>query len=231
MNRLLTLFLFCGIAGQLCAQIGEPRNTLSLGVNGGVNMSSVSFIPTFKQATKQGITGGLTARYISEKYFALICGIQVEANYAEYGWQTAQEIGETQHAARTLRYVEVPFLSHVAFGWEDGFQTFIHAGPQVSYLLGESSTMTDDFLRDVPFVQYANREKAAVLPVERKLDYGITAGLGFEWNTKRYGRFLVEGRYYLGLSDFFDSGKAADFERSAHRNITLKATYLFDLMR
>lgn len=33
-----------------------------------------------------GITGGLTARYISEKYFAMICGVQVELNYAQRGW-------------------------------------------------------------------------------------------------------------------------------------------------
>ncbi len=33
-----------------------------------------------------GITGGLTARYISEKYFAMICGAQVELNVSQRGW-------------------------------------------------------------------------------------------------------------------------------------------------
>lgn len=28
-----------------------------------------------------GINGGLTARYISEKYFSMICGAQVELNF------------------------------------------------------------------------------------------------------------------------------------------------------
>ena len=231
MRRLLTLLLLLAAICTTRAQVGEPRNNFSVGVNGGVNLSSVSFIPTFKQGTKQGMVGGLTARYISEKYFALLCGIQAEVNYAEYGWTTAQEIHDPRSCTRTLRYIEIPFLSHIAIGKEDGFQTFIHAGPQLGYLIGKSVTMTDDFLRDGSFQQYSNREKAAVLPIERKLDYGITAGLGIEWHTKRSGSFMIEGRYYLGLSDFFASGKAADFERSAHRNIVVKATYLFDLTR
>ena len=60
------------------AQIGEPRQNFSVGFNGGVNLNSASFTPKIKQNSLMGITGGLTARYISEKYFAMICGAQVE---------------------------------------------------------------------------------------------------------------------------------------------------------
>ncbi len=80
----ILLILFCL---PVMAQVGEPRSNFSIGVNGGVNLNSVSFTPTIKQGSLTGITGGLTARYISEKYFAMICGIQMELNYSQHGWK------------------------------------------------------------------------------------------------------------------------------------------------
>lgn len=215
----------------LQAQIGEQRNNLSVGVNGGVNLSSVSFIPSFNQTTKKGPVFGLTARYISEKYFAMICGAQVEVNYAQYGWTASPDDGEPRSCTRTLNYLEIPFLAHLAFGWDYGFQGFIHAGPQISYLLGESTEMTDNYIQHSTFAQYSNGEKAATLSIDHRFDYGITAGAGFEWHTRRAGSFIIEGRYYLGLGDIFSNGATATFERSAHRNIVIKATYLFDIKR
>ncbi len=38
-----------------------------------------------------GINGGLTARYISEKYFSMICGVQLELNYSQHGWDEFNE--------------------------------------------------------------------------------------------------------------------------------------------
>lgn len=227
----LLFFLSLVLCQPMVAQIGEYRNNLSVGANGGVNLSSASFIPSFKQGTKQGFVGGFTARYISEKYFAMICGAQVEVNFSQYGWKTAPEEGETRFCERTLNYVEIPFLAHLAFGWDYGFQAFIHAGPQIGFLLGELVSMTDDYMQHSSFSQYTNGEKAATLDIDNKFDYGIAAGGGFEIRTRKWGSFIIEGRYYMGLGDFFENGKSAVFERSAHRNILIKATYLFDILK
>ena len=43
------------------------------------------------------------------------------------------------------------------------------------------------------------------------------------------GNFLLEGRYYYGLADFYNSTKKDYFARSAHSIITVKLAYLFDL--
>ena len=45
------------------------------------------------------------------------------------------------------------------------------------------------------------------------------------------GNFLVEGRYYYALSDFYKSTKKDYFSRSAHGTIVAKITYLFDLKK
>ena len=62
---LIATLLLTGFALPAVAQIGEARNNLSVGINGGVNLNSASFTPTIKQNSLMGITGGLTARYIS----------------------------------------------------------------------------------------------------------------------------------------------------------------------
>ena len=83
---LIATLLLTGFTLPAVAQIGEARSNLSVGINGGVNLNSASFTPTIKQNSLMGITGGLTARYISEKYFAMICGAQVELNVSQRGW-------------------------------------------------------------------------------------------------------------------------------------------------
>ena len=79
------ILLLSGIALPSMAQIGELRHNFSIGVNGGVNLNKVTFEPKIKQNMPMGITAGLTGRYISEKYFAMICGAQVELNISQRG--------------------------------------------------------------------------------------------------------------------------------------------------
>ncbi len=55
----------------------------------------------------------------------------------------------------------------------------------------------------------------------------VLGGAGLELRTKA-GNFLVEGRYYYALSDFYKSTKKDYFSRSAHGTIVAKITYLFD---
>ena len=69
------------------AQIGEHRNTFSVGVSGGYNLSTVSFTPKVSQKMKGGITGGLSMRYTVEKYFSTIASVAVEVNYGQMGWK------------------------------------------------------------------------------------------------------------------------------------------------
>ena len=69
------------------AQVGEFRKDLAVGINGGVAMSSVSFVPTVPQTMLNGPTFGITARYTCEKYFSSICAVVAELNYTQMGWK------------------------------------------------------------------------------------------------------------------------------------------------
>lgn len=112
---------FAAVSLPALAQIGELRNNIAVGVNGGMNFSNVSFTPKIKQKTTNGMTGGLTVRYISEKYFAMICGLQMELNYSQRGWTELIE-ENTDTYSREMNYLEIPFLAHLAFGKERGGQ-------------------------------------------------------------------------------------------------------------
>ena len=47
-----------------------------------------------------------------------------------------------QTYTRKMTYIDIPFLAHLAFGRDRGLQFFVHAGPQISFLIGESETIS-----------------------------------------------------------------------------------------
>lgn len=204
------------------AQLQKQKHNFAVGFNGGISLSSVDISPKIKQGMLIGPTTGLTARYISEKYFSMICGIQAEVNYSHRGWKEVIEDNSGDSYQRAMHYVEVPLLAHLAFGKEygNGARFILNLGPQVGFLIGENEQHA------ISSIQKEQYGKAA----EINFDYGITGGGGIEVRTG-IGHFLMEGRYYFGLSDFFNSTKKDYFSRSAHTYISAKITYLFDIKK
>ena len=174
---------------------------------------------------------------MSERYFKTYCALQFELNYAQLGWNenilnsNIEPLPDTYQ--RHLNYFEIPFLARLGWGKEsEGLMGFFAVGPQIGYLFREkskqSSTWTFDSAGhpDRPngmFAQYS-------MSVSKKFDYGIAAGAGIELNTKA-GHFILEGRYYYGLSDLFGNSKKDVFSRSNNGTIQAKITYLFDIRK
>ena len=212
------------------AQLGEVRNNLALGVNVGMNMNKADFSPQIKQNSHNGMSFGVVARYMSEKYFSMMCGIQAELNYTQRGWKENIEDGSGDTYSRTMNYVEIPLLAHLAFGkdaLDKGMKFFVNAGPQIGFFLSEKEKMSDDWnpsYRPNGIVQQYGKM------VENKFDYGILGGLGVELSTK-YGHFILEGRYYYGLADFWGSTKKDEFGRSGHTYMGVRLAYLFDMIK
>lgn len=208
------------------AQVGEQRYNFSVGVNGGININSVSFSPSVQQGSLMTPTFGATLRYISEKYFGMICGAQLEINYSQQGWSESYVDYPDLAYTRKMNYVNIPFLAHLAFGKEGrGLQFFINAGPQIGFLISDSYTISGEWDSYTNLI--VEQHEA---PIDNKFDYGITGGAGVELRTK-IGHFQVEGRYYYALSDFYSTTKKDYFSRAAHGVISVKIAYLFDLMK
>ena len=237
LSKILLILLFFGFSVGVDAQIGEPRTQIAVGVNGGVALNSMTFAPSINQSQHIGPTMGLTFRVTSEKYFSALCALQLELNYTRLGWTEdiidAESNPLPDRYRRDLDYAQLPLLARLGWGREErGFQFFFLLGPQVGWLMGERTTRSDAWtltpegVPDRPgevFQQYD-------LPVERRFEYGITGGIGVELST-RAGHFLVEGRYYYGLSDIYGNAKADAFSRSSHGTIFAKVSYLFNLRK
>ena len=69
------------------------------------------------------------------------------------------------------------------------------------------------------------------MPVEKKFDYGIAAGLGAEWSMRRIGHIILEARYYYGLGNIYGNSKKDFFGKSNNSNIIIKLTYLYDIVK
>ncbi len=227
------------------AQIGEYRNTLSIGPSGGYVLSNVGFTPKIPQTMLGGFIGGVTVRYTCEKYFKSICALVGEVNIAQVGWQEDiltiddlpvinQHTGQAEEFSRKLTYLQVPLMARLGWGRErKGFQFFFQAGPQFGFCLNDKKESNFEYsqrnttdrtgaLRDAP---------QDTLEIKNKFDYGITAGIGLEYSHPKVGHFMVEGRYYYGLGDLFGNSKQDYFGRSNLGNIVIKMTYLFDIIR
>ena len=228
------------------AQVGEYRTDLAVGVNGGMSMSNVAFVPTVPQTWLNGPTFGLSARYTCEKYFNSICAVVAEVNYTQMGWKENildkedqpvplhTDPSQTLSYSRKINYLQVPLLARLGWGRErNGLQFFIQLGPQVGFYLNDQ-TDTNFNVRDIESY-YDKRSSFVVaqdsMAIENSLDYGIAAGAGLEFSNRHLGHFIVEGRYYYGLGNIYGNTKRDYFGRSNFGNVVVKLTYLFDIIR
>lgn len=225
------------------AQVGEHRNEFSIGVGGGMVMSSIGFVPKVTQSQHSGIMFGLQARYVCEKYFNTICSLAGEINFVQTGWkediktQDDQPVintlsGVAEEYSRTINYVQIPLMAHLAWGKEKkGLQFFIELGPQFGYKISESTKQNFNF----SYINFSDRANSVcaqdTMEVENNFDYGIMAGAGVELIIPKMGHFLLSGRYYYGLGNIYGDTKRDYFSKSNHSQIVIKLSYLFDLTK
>lgn len=203
----------------------EPK--FYLGAKGGATLSRMQFNPHARQAMRQGVVMGLTARYTEEKVFGLIG----ELLFEQRGWREGFEPGENFNYSRCLNYITLPVLTHIYFG-NERIKGFVNLGPSVSYMISSSITADFDYMNPASVegfpMQYRSVEQMA-MEVQNKFDYGIVGGLGVEINIARRHSFMLEGRYYFGLGNIFHSSKKDVFSASRNTVIEVSLGYMFRL--
>lgn len=243
MRKALLLLLFFIVPLWSNAQIGDHRNDLSIGLNAGLSMANVGFVPKVTQTMLPGYTAGLSLRYVCEKYFSTICSVFAELNYTQMGWREDirdlnsapvfnKTTGSYEKYDHILNYIQLPALAHLAWGNETkGFNFFIEAGPQFGYFITDKVNAT--FTKDNANIDdRANKTIAQVdMAVENKFDYGIAAGIGVEYSVRGLGHFLLSGRYYYGLANIYRASKSDYFAKSNHNAIQVRLSYLIDLTK
>jgi len=220
------LLLFFGLSLVIKAQIIETTPyEYAIGASSGATFSSVSFSPRVLQNTQTGLTIGLTGRMAMGKNV----GLQVELNYAQQGWdekfESAYPTGEEDVPAlpnykynRLLNYFQLPFCTHIRFGGKNT-KTFINAGPQIGYLLSESTN------ENLNGAQPGRVNMQHDMAVQKKFEWGISGGLGIEIRTG-IGCFSLEGRYLYALGDIYNTRREDPFSKASGQTIIVKLTYL-----
>lgn len=244
MKKYLTLIvLFLTLPIAVSAQIGEHRNDLTIGVTGGYVMSNVRFTPKVPQVYHGGMTGGLAFRYVCEKYFKTIASVYAELNYSQLGWKEDildrdnqpvinGETGLAEAYSRTINYIQVPVMAHLAWGREyKGLSFFLNLGPQFGIYMSESTKSNFDFDKRNTTDRASLVVAQDTMAVKNKFDYGIAVGLGAEYSIPKAGHILLEGRYYYGLGNLYGDTKRDFFGSSNFGNIVIKLTYLFDITK
>ena len=244
MKKYLTLIvLFLTLPIAVSAQIGEHRNDLTIGVTGGYVMSNVRFTPKVPQGYHGGMTGGLAFRYVCEKYFKTIASVYAELNYSQLGWKEDildrdnqpvinGETGLAEAYSRTINYIQVPVMAHLAWGREyKGLSFFLNLGPQFGIYMSESTKSNFDFDKRNTTDRASLVVAQDTMAVANKFDYGIAVGLGAEYSIPKAGHILLEGRYYYGLGNLYGDTKRDFFGSSNFGNIVIKLTYLFDITK
>ena len=156
--------------GMVCAQPRLRTPEFYLGIHGGVTASTVFFMPS--ESGMSPITKACVLGGNGGFVFRY-------AGHEYCGFQMElnyEHRGWTQSGTpHSLHYIELPILMHLHFG-SPFCQWFFNLGPQIGYCVkDESSTITHPF------------------------DWGLAAGTGVLFNTKKAGTYHLEIRYDFSL--------------------------------
>ncbi|MDE6464624.1 MAG: PorT family protein [Muribaculaceae bacterium] len=223
----LRLLLLCLAA--CCFLMGSAethyRPHISIGGRAGLSMASMSFSPSVKQTWNMGTAGAVTFRYTEEKLF----GVIAELGWVQCGWKEKYEDLPFSYSRQTT-YLTLPVLTHIYFG-SRRFKTFVNLGPSVSLLLGNTISANFDYRNPQTVPDYPRNRQTEHLwaDITGKFDYGICAGLGFEFYMAPRHSAVVEARFYYGLGNIFPSSKADTFGASRNMNLEITLGYNFRL--
>jgi hypothetical protein len=190
---------------------------VSIGLKGGSTISQIRFYPSIDEAFFSGYTGGVVFKMMSGKHV----GIQTELNYTQKGWKEITM--EDVEYSRRLNYLDIPFMTRISIG-KKRFGVFFNIGPSLSFLLSENESVSANTV-----IEYLEGEdKYYGQPIDSKIDFQFTAGIGARLKMKSGNALELETRVYGSLPNIFESKKYI-YTSSQNQLSTITIAYLFSL--
>ena len=196
-----------------------------VGAQAGALASMVIFNPTVSQDPLHcylGPTAGVVFRYIGHK----VCGLQVELNYMQRGWQEYSK-SDGYGYRRQLDYIELPLLMHLYFGKHA--RGFFNLGPQIGYLVNETQKNTPTAYSTAWTSGKGSGTYHQYVPIEKRFDWGLAGGIGFYYRTPHAGTYQIEARFNYSLGSNFSTSKMDYFSASNNMNLSLTFAYLWQV--
>jgi len=209
-GKLLGLIVLSIFNFQFSISFAQPRlqrPEFYIGAHGGVSASIVYFNPSqpnmspITKACVLGGNGGLVFRYAGHKY----CAFQAELNYLHRGWATDGD--DVERTERNLHYIEVPILMHLNVGSEK-CRWFFNLGPQIGYcIIDESNSITKPF------------------------DWGLLAGTGVLFETRRAGIYHLEIRYDFSFGGVFGTSVTDAYKMANPMDLSLNLGWVMPIRK
>ncbi len=218
MKKILLLAFLCVLTASvaLWAQPKVPREW-QVAALGGVSLSNYDFDPTVTQSMAQGYTAGLAVRYIEEKYF----GLQAEVILTRRGFKDRFDSYPQYSFERDLTYVELPLMAHIYFNAGKRNEISFDVGPKVGFCVADQTTSSLDDAFETIAASAQHGYAHHTMDLDQKFDYGIQAGLGYEFKFSKQLSLQLQGRYYFGLGNIFPDTKADTFETSRNNTVQI----------
>ncbi|MBQ7690044.1 MAG: PorT family protein [Muribaculaceae bacterium] len=200
------------------------EGAIAVGGKAGITLSRVQFMPTVPQTMLPGFVAGAAVRYIEERHFGLIAELNVE----QRGWKETFD-GAPLAYQRRLTYLQLPLLTHIFFG-NNRLHGFFNAGPELGLMIASGTSANFDIEHpesEADFPSVGHPADQFTLPVKKRFDYGLAAGLGMELFTQHRHSLTLEGRFYYGLGDIFGNRKKDAFSASSAMSIMVTLGYYY----
>jgi hypothetical protein len=213
------LVLLVHFSLMIQAQNVPFKKEFYMGFKGGTVLSRVKFKPNVEQNLFNGNSAGLLFRMISEPHV----GVQFEFNYMQKGWEEIPLSGSTQNYFHQINYFEIPMMTHANLG-DGAFRFTLNIGPSVAFLLSDSQGMipATPGISDTPPISYWGK------PIDSKVDFLFTGGIGIEYHFKKIGALTLDTRVFYSLTNLYDS-KNYGYDPSQSNGIQVSLAYLFRL--
>jgi hypothetical protein len=165
---------------------------VSAGVQGGINISNVSFtagdpeegVPDFKSRTLP-VFGAFVARDFNEKV-----GLQIDVLYSQKGTKASITDGiDTFTFEATVHYIEVPVLIRANFPGSGSMKGRVFGGPSFAF------DVSDDTKTTFNGVEFDDEEETEF----KSTDFGFVIG-----GAVQFGKVFVDVRYNWGLINIVD---------------------------
>ena len=186
--------------GALYSQPRLQQPEFWLGFHGGVSASTVMFNP--KVSGMSPITKACVLGGNGGLVFRY-AGHKYCAFQMELNYEHRgwAENGE----ARSLHYVELPIFMHLNFG-SDKCKWFFNLGPQIGYCVYDESQLID-----------------------RRFDWGLAAGTGVYFPTRKAGVYQLEIRYDFSLGGVFGTSVTDKFNMASPMDLSVNLGWVFPL--
>lgn len=223
--QFIRLLLMMSVLTSIMPMFSQTHydGSVYVGAKVGVSFSRVFFNPSVPQDMLTGAVGGMTFRYIEEKNFGLIA----ELNFEQRGWSEKFD-GQNLRYHRILNYFQIPVMAHIFFPVSSS-KIFINLGPEVGVMFSDriNSNFNYKHLSLVPNFPGNRQIDQLNLEAKRKIDFGISAGLGVEVPVNHKNSLALEGRFYYGLGNVLDCGRIETFSSANSMSVMATLAYWF----